>query len=436
MDRQHSVSARHLLQTLSATLEELRHQHEALAAAHETVVCERQRYQELFDLAPDGYVVTDLLGVIREANRAAVAMLALPQGELLRKPLVLFIPRGERQRFSTHLQQLRRHCRRVCWEMRLQPREGSPGVVEVTVTPATDAMGKPVGLRWLLQDIPERTQAQTALQEALDALDRRVCERTAYLRQLNDRLLAEIVERRHMERALRQSEERLRQLTAHLHAMQEQERARIARELHDDLAQILTGLRFDVSWLAKQRTIASSAWKQRVQSMQSQIEDLRKSVHRIGTELRPTILDDLGLFAALEWQLQQTCRRTGLRYTLHLPDEDKLLLDAGRATALFRICQETLSNVVRHAEASAVAVQVLVQPDTLLLQVADNGKGISPEQAMDRNALGLLGMRERAALWGGQVTLHGTPGQGTTVTVSIPYAATAGEMYDSCADRR
>jgi DNA-binding NarL/FixJ family response regulator len=142
-------------------------------------------------------------------------------------------------------------------------------------------------------------------------------------------------------------------------------------------------------------------------------------VRRIGTGLRPTVLDALGLTAALEWQLQDMAQRTGLTYTLQKPEEG-LTLDPVRSTAVFRIFQEAMSNVVRHAEASHVAVRLVQHPDMLLLEVADNGKGIAPAQLADAASLGLIGMRERAHLWGGSVTIQGRPGIGTTVTIQIP----------------
>jgi signal transduction histidine kinase len=228
----------------------------------------------------------------------------------------------------------------------------------------------------------------------------------------------------------------LRQLATYLQDTQEKERTRLARELHDDLAQILTGLTYDISWLTKQMTTVPRPWKERVAAMAMQIEELKKAVHRLGTELRPTVLDDLGLLPALEWQLQQTRRRTGLRYTLHMPEAEELPLDEAQATAMFRIFQEALTNVVRHAEASHVAVCVTLQPDALLLEVTDNGKGITPEQGVKRTSLGLLGMHERATLWGGDLAIQGRPGEGTTIRVRIPYHGPEREAHDSHSDCR
>jgi DNA-binding NarL/FixJ family response regulator len=154
--------------------------------------------------------------------------------------------------------------------------------------------------------------------------------------------------------------------------------------------------------------------------MAATVDVLGKAIRRIGTGLRPTVLDALGLTAALEWQLQDVCQRTGLAYTLHIPEEG-LALDQARSTAVFRIFQEALTNVVRHAEATSLAVRLSQYADAWLMEVADNGKGITPEQLTNPTSLGLLGMRERAHLWGGDVIIQGGPDAGTTVTIRVPH---------------
>jgi signal transduction histidine kinase len=158
----------------------------------------------------------------------------------------------------------------------------------------------------------------------------------------------------------------------------------------------------------------------RLQAMIAQVKEMDTIMHRIAMELRPPLLDDLGLLAVLEWQIEEIHRRTGLTYTLRLPDA-YMPLDSDRSTVLFRIFQEAMTNVVRHAEASRVDVQVTQEAEAVYLQVRDNGKGITARQQARRNAFGLLGMRERAEMWGGEVTVKGQPDSGTTVTVRMPY---------------
>jgi two-component system, NarL family, invasion response regulator UvrY len=424
-----------LLEDLHIALEELHvaeeeqyQQNEALAAARLTAEAERQRYQELFDFAPDGYLVTDADGTIQEANRAAAILLGVPPPQLLDKPLAAFIAEEERQAFHACLPQLRQLECMQDWEIRLQPWAGATFPAELTVAAIRTPQGG-AGLRWMLRDISLRKQAEEALKQAHSTLEHRVEERTAELQRINAQLQVEIAERQRAadkaqraEQALRNSRAQLRHLATHLQNAQEQERAHIARELHDDLAQALTSLRLDVSWLTGRALTAPGVWRERLSSMEATIDAVPQTVCRIGTELRPNVLDTLGLTAAIEWQLQEIEQRTDLTCTLQKPTQESAL-DQARATAVFRIFQEAVTNIVRHAEASHIAVRLVQHANAVLLEVADNGKGIARRQITDRNSLGILGMRERARLWGGYVTINSTPDVGTTVTIWIPHEA-------------
>jgi signal transduction histidine kinase len=227
-------------------------------------------------------------------------------------------------------------------------------------------------------------------------------------------------ERERTEAALRSSQRRLRALATRLQDLQEEERRRIARDIHDELAQAFTSLKIDVSWLSKRLVSGQEELQVRLTAMTEQLDLLFDAVQRIGMALRPPILDHLGLLAAIEWQLQDARRRTGLRYTLTLPRQD-VHLEPAHVTALFRIFQEAFTNVLRHAEATHVNVHVARRVDGICLKVSDNGKGVQPDQLMDPHASGLLGMRERAQLWDGNVTIRNRRSGGTTVMVFIPY---------------
>ena len=229
----------------------------------------------------------------------------------------------------------------------------------------------------------------------------------------------DVTGRKRVERDLQESQEKLWKLAANLQERQEEERKHITREIHDELGQVLTSLKIDAVWLARQKTQVPIAWQDRIAMMTSQIDSLIGTVRRIGTQLRPHILDDLGLVAAMEYLLQDVRRRTGMIYRLSVPSEE-LAIEPTRTTALFRIFQEALTNVIRHAQATMVIVRLLQQSDTLCLEVCDNGQGISMQQLASRDALGLRSMRERAALWDGTVEMQGKPGKGTTVTVRMP----------------
>jgi PAS domain S-box-containing protein len=224
------------------------------------------------------------------------------------------------------------------------------------------------------------------------------------------------------ERALRQSRAQLQRLARRQQQIQEYERACMALEIHDEVAQLLTILQIDIAWLMDQCPV-SPEMHMRLHNMSAQVDSLDQAVHRIATELRPRLLDDLGLLAAIEWQLEEVQRRTGLTYTLQVPPEADMRLDDNPTTALFRIFQEALTNVVRHAEASRVEVWVHQDAEGVCLEIIDNGKGFTVTPQSQRNALGLLGMHERAYLWGGDVTIEAQPGSGTTVTVRMPYRA-------------
>jgi len=224
---------------------------------------------------------------------------------------------------------------------------------------------------------------------------------------------------------LRSSRERLRALAAHLQAVRENERSLIAREIHDELGSMLTGLKIDLSWLAGRLPADQMSLLEKTRAMSKLVSSIIQSVRRISTDLRPAMLDDLGLVAAIEWQTQEFQGRTGIcaQFTSTLGNGK---LDRELDTAVFRILQETLTNVARHANATRVDITLKEKAGGIILTVRDNGKGITRRQISHRKSLGILGMRERAILLGGAVILVGIPGKGTTVTVEIPIKRPSG----------
>ncbi|HKA42961.1 MAG TPA: response regulator [Burkholderiales bacterium] len=235
----------------------------------------------------------------------------------------------------------------------------------------------------------------------------------------NTRLAGEVAERKLIEEQLRQSEENLRALATHLQSVREEERIGIAREIHDELGQALTGLKMDLTWLVNHLPAAQKPLVKKADSMFDLIDGTIRSVRRIATGLRPEVLDEGGLAAAIRWQALDFQKRTGIRCTVELPP-DGLEPDQGRATAVFRIFQEVLTNVARHANATRVDIALKVDRDNLVLEVQDNGKGIVEHLARNSKSLGLLGMRERALLFKGRVEIAGNSGKGTHVKVLIP----------------
>jgi signal transduction histidine kinase len=216
---------------------------------------------------------------------------------------------------------------------------------------------------------------------------------------------------------LRESEDKLRRLAAHLISIREEERAHIAREIHDELGQVLTGIKMEVGWLAKR--LKEPVLLEKTDSMSKLIDSTVQTVRKIATGLRPEMLDDMGLIAAVAWQAKDFQKRTGIRTRAKLPPEGTKL-DLDISTTAFRIFQEILTNVARHSRATRVDIDLVVDSERLALDVVDNGIGIQDSDLNGRKSLGLLGMQERAFLFGGQVSISGTPGQGTRVSVSIP----------------
>ncbi|HET7400713.1 MAG TPA: response regulator [Usitatibacter sp.] len=236
---------------------------------------------------------------------------------------------------------------------------------------------------------------------------------------MNRMLSAELAERALTEQRLRTSEENLRALASHLQSVREEERIHIAREIHDELGQALTGLKYDIGALVKaSATDSHETVATRAQACNQAIDRIINAVRRISSGLRPEVLDEIGLAAAVEWQAREFQRRTGIRATVEVSpgftDPDKQ-----RSTALFRIFQELLTNVARHANATRVNV-TLADAESLALKVEDNGRGIQESEFESPRSLGFLGLRERVIAFGGSIDVKGHEGKGTTVSVTIP----------------
>jgi len=225
-------------------------------------------------------------------------------------------------------------------------------------------------------------------------------------------------ERRHAERELKRSQELFRNLSTHLQEVREEERTRIARQIHDDLGQALTALKIDISWLNHKLADDRAVVREKLKSMVTLIDETVQTVHTVSEDLRPGILDDFGLSAAIEWQAEEFQKRTGIECRTIYSEE--LDLSREQSTNLFRIVQESLTNVIRHAAATEVEIKIESKDGILTLEIQDNGKGITEAAIADAKSFGLIGIKERAHSLGGEVTISGTRSAGTRLTVRMP----------------
>jgi len=233
-----------------------------------------------------------------------------------------------------------------------------------------------------------------------------------------------IVERRRAEAELRKTTEELRGLAAHLQTVREDERAAIAREIHDEFGQVLTSLKMDLSSIARDirdgtKTTGADILVREIDAMKVRIDGTISRLRTLVTSLRPEVLDILGLVSALKWQAVEFQKRANL-VCLFTSQVEELDVDKELATAVFRIFQEALTNIARHAHATEVSVNLTLSDDTIYLEISDNGIGMARDKAVAPQTFGLMGMQERALLFGGQVTVGSSDGGGTTVSVRVP----------------
>ena len=233
-------------------------------------------------------------------------------------------------------------------------------------------------------------------------------------------IIRDITERKQAEQKLLNTQEQLRNLSNKLQSAREEEKARIAREIHDELGQVLTSLKIDLSWVSNNLQDTSDPLIEKIEGMNELIQQTVQMVQRIATELRPRILDIFGICDALAWQAKEFQKRTGIECVLTISPEN-IQLDPERSIAIFRIYQEALTNVARHAEADHVQTFFLKRDDKIILEICDNGKGMCEEEMETSKSFGLFGIRERVLIWKGEAKILSKEGKGTTISVSIPW---------------
>jgi PAS domain S-box-containing protein len=339
----------------------------------------RALFDELFEQAPEAVALMNLDSQVVRVNREFTRIFGYSPQEILGRSLTdLIVPEESRQEAQRNMD-LAAHGQRVDAEVVRQRKDGSRLYVSVVGVPVS-VPGRQIAAYGIYRDITERKRAEEQLQRSF---------------------------------------KQLRDLTARLQSVREEERARVAREIHDELGQALTAIKIDLASVIRALRTDQRVELEKAESILRLVDQTILSVRRIATELRPGILDDLGLVAALEWAAEEFQARTGTKCQLDLPEDD-IVTDQERTTAIFRIFQETLTNVTRHAEATRVDVRLSREDDNIVLEVRDNGRGIAERQLSSGRSLGILGMRERALLLGGELTIGGQAGKGTTVKLRIP----------------
>ncbi len=349
----------------------------------------------LFLVNPDGSV--------QSGNRAARLLLDYDEGMLGRThvralfadgvDMPVWIANGESSEQDANVKYL---------ETWFATRDRSRIPVSLASSVLIDSNDNMLGYLIIARDITERKRMDDELAQHREHLEQLVSQRTD---------------------ALAQSQEQLRLLGERVSQAKEEESARISRELHDELGQVLTSIKIDVA-LHKKR-LSARGWtddtgeKSRIDGIHTRVDGAIRTVQNITKKLRPTMLDEIGLVATIDWMVQDWQERTGVEcaFTAQVTTED---LDPDLSTAVYRIVQESLTNVARHAKADKAAVEMTETDDVLTVAVKDNGIGISEAQKADFNAVGLLGMTERARPYNGKVIISGTPGEGTDVRLTIP----------------
>ena len=358
---------------------ELEAQNQELRETQHKLEETRDRYADLYDFSPVGYVTLSKHGVIKGINLTGAAMLGRERAQIVGKPLTLWTTRQSLPILLRHLQHVCHSPEKISDEVIIKNNDGR--LLEVSMTSVKD-------------------QRHNAKYE--------ICHT----------VLIDQTERKRNEEKLRRSRELLRELATHHEAVREEERKRVAREIHDELGQALLALKMDIAMLKSSFGNAHPLLPGKVEAMLKLVDGTMESVRSIAANLRPAVLD-LGIVPALEWLMEEFQKRTDISCVLEVGEED-IQLDDNVATGIFRIVQESLTNVLRHAHATRVNVSLTREEGKLRVMVKDNGVGIDFKQPNHRKSFGLSGIGERAIMIGGELMIEGKPNEGTTLTVLIP----------------
>ena len=360
----------------------------------EKLMRSEEKFRTLFESATDAILIMDLEGNFIDINTTAHERLGYTKEEMMSLHLTELISPEFAARANERIENLTKHGH-AKFESAYIKEDGTFMPVEVNTRTIDLEGGKAIFS--ISRDFTERKKAEDMLKRSHDELELRVLERTSELNRSN---------------------EQLRNLAAHLQSIREEESMRIAREIHDELGQTLSAQKMELSWFREKYGDHKPIFE-KTGAMLDALNLTIRSVRRICTELRPSILDDFGIVDAIQWHADEFQKRTGIGCSVE-SSPDAIELDKERSTALFRICQETLTNVLKHAEATKVTARLTRDDNNVMLEIMDNGKGITDEQLSKPQSFGLRGMRERVYPWGGRVEITGYKNKGTKIKVSLP----------------
>ena len=427
--KQSDLSTQRLFHELEVHRIELEMQNAELQKTRDELEVSLEKITDLYDFAPVGYFSIDESGVVLDANLKSAALLGVERSRLIKRSLLLFVDQKSHPVLMAFLKNVLAESKdQECEVLLLKKGAGSFWAV-FRATSAVCPVGSRRWCRVAFGDITARKQVEEAQRRLEDMAD------------TNLGLNREIVRRQAVEQDLKKSEQnqgrlleqarhmqgQLRHLSHQILQAQEEERLRISRDLHDEIAQTLVGINVQLATLTREAAGGPKGLQQKIECAQQMVEKSVENVHQFARKLRPALLDDLGLIPALHAFMKTFTKQTGVHTSLTAIEAVERL-DTAKRTVLFRVAQEALTNVARHAQASRVAVIIQKLPDGICMKIKDDGKSFQVDSVLHgkgRQHLGMLGMRERLEMVGGSFEVESTPGKGTAIIAEIPLGKAA-----------